>query len=375
MNDGLSPEIDALRAQVNQLQAALAAVTAQLETLTATSAATTTQVPHQPTSEPTIDLRDPARGLSRRRLLTRVPAAVAAGVGVTALAGVLEAAPAAATTGVPMIVGGENDGGGATTALRSPGQPIVLQIGDEPVWTTLGASKVALRDVTGPDEPMVDVQWEDLGIQGMGSVRINGGLDQPFLRVEGINWRHVGSGGSPAIHASSVASAAVIATADPGDAPVEGFQTPGTGVDASATSTGTGVRARSEAGSALLASTSSTSSTTDAVAVTNAGKGRAFMATSTNPANDVGAVTGVNRGTGAGVWGTQANPDATGAAVVGWASTKGRGGRFRGGAAAVTLVPSQTAWHPYSGQAGDLVVDKANRLWFCKGGTNWKQLA
>ena len=57
-------------------------------------------------------------------------------------------------------------------------------------------------------------------------------------------------------------------------------------------------------------------------------------------------------------------------------STQGRGGVFKGGKAAVQLTPSTTASsHPSKGQAGDLFVDKTNRLWFCKGGKSWHQLA
>ena len=39
------------------------------------------------------------------------------------------------------------------------------------------------------------------------------------------------------------------------------------------------------------------------------------------------------------------------------------------------LSPSTAASHPDSGAAGDLFVDKTGRLWFCKGGATWKQLA
>jgi hypothetical protein len=31
--------------------------------------------------------------------------------------------------------------------------------------------------------------------------------------------------------------------------------------------------------------------------------------------------------------------------------------------------------HPGSGAKGDLFVDTSGRLWFCKGGMSWKQLA
>jgi len=53
----------------------------------------------------------------------------------------------------------------------------------------------------------------------------------------------------------------------------------------------------------------------------------------------------------------------------------GRGGLFSGRTAQVRLSPAATAMHPHTGQAGDLFVDKSHRLWFCKGGTTWKQIA
>ena len=56
-------------------------------------------------------------------------------------------------------------------------------------------------------------------------------------------------------------------------------------------------------------------------------------------------------------------------------SPAGRGGVFKGPKAPVRLLPSANATHPASGFTGDLFVDKHHRLWFCKGGSNWKQLA
>ena len=55
-------------------------------------------------------------------------------------------------------------------------------------------------------------------------------------------------------------------------------------------------------------------------------------------------------------------------------SSGGRGGSFTGTAAQVRLEPSAASTHPHSGKPGDLFVDKRHRLWFCKGGTTWKQL-
>jgi hypothetical protein len=65
-------------------------------------------------------------------------------------------------------------------------------------------------------------------------------------------------------------------------------------------------------------------------------------------------------------------PSSTG--VFGYAE-HGRGAVFAGPTAQIRLVPSTTATHPASGQAGDLFMDKAHRLWVCKGGTSWVKIA
>jgi hypothetical protein len=56
-------------------------------------------------------------------------------------------------------------------------------------------------------------------------------------------------------------------------------------------------------------------------------------------------------------------------------SPTGRGGVLGGKLAQLRLVASTATTHPSSGQLGDLFLDKNKRLWFCKGGTTWKQLA
>jgi hypothetical protein len=53
----------------------------------------------------------------------------------------------------------------------------------------------------------------------------------------------------------------------------------------------------------------------------------------------------------------------------------GRGGVFKGDKAQVRLIAAPTATHPASGSMGDLYLDINARLWFCKGGTTWKQIA
>jgi hypothetical protein len=84
--------------------------------------------------------------------------------------------------------------------------------------------------------------------------------------------------------------------------------------------------------------------------------------------------TGV-RGSGkTGVGGSGSGTNSVGVAGAGTASG-GRGGVFAGNAAQVKLVPGSKPSHPSSGQRGDLYADSKGRLWFCKGGTSWHQLA
>jgi len=56
-------------------------------------------------------------------------------------------------------------------------------------------------------------------------------------------------------------------------------------------------------------------------------------------------------------------------------SAGGRGGVFAGNAAQLKLDPGSKSTHPASGQRGDLYADSKGRLWFCKGGTSWHQVA
>lgn len=90
--------------------------------------------------------------------------------------------------------------------------------------------------------------------------------------------------------------------------------------------------------------------------------GRSSTAAAAVRGNNTGtgpAVYGAHYGVGAGVWGS---------------SVAGRGGWFVGPAAQVRLVPA-AGNHPATGKSGDLFVDSAKRLWFCKGSTNWVQVA
>jgi len=54
-----------------------------------------------------------------------------------------------------------------------------------------------------------------------------------------------------------------------------------------------------------------------------------------------------------------------------------RGSVFSGTRAQIRLMPSEASTHPKSGRRGDLFVDSAGRLWFCRSGgkaATWKQV-
>lgn len=46
-----------------------------------------------------------------------------------------------------------------------------------------------------------------------------------------------------------------------------------------------------------------------------------------------------------------------------------------GGGPQINLHPGQSAGHPQTGQPGDFYVDAHVRLWFCRGGHNWRLVA
>ncbi|HET9728560.1 MAG TPA: hypothetical protein VFR41_04015 [Acidimicrobiia bacterium] len=97
------------------------------------------------------------------------------------------------------------------------------------------------------------------------------------------------------------------------------------------------------------------------------------------------AVEGRTIGTGNGVYGAIANTASKGSATKGattgkgagieGASSLGVGGKFSGKAGQLYLVPGSGSTHPTSSAAGVFYVDHSGRLWYCRGGTTWKQLA
>jgi hypothetical protein len=136
--------------------------------------------------------------------------------------------------------------------------------------------------------------------------------------------------------------------------------------------------------------------------VVNATLGTTFAAVMGSN-NSTGAGTGgVNTGSGPGVYGQAATgagvygTSHAGPGVFGYVSSSreafyavnsgagpaisavsghGRGGVFGGTSVAQIQLTPGGSTHPASGSAGDFYVDHSARLWFCKGGKTWKQLA
>ncbi len=90
------------------------------------------------------------------------------------------------------------------------------------------------------------------------------------------------------------------------------------------------------------------------------GTGRVFTAYLNNAGSAQAAAKLQTNGTGYGVEAVSKN---------------GRGVYAAGKLAQLRLQPATAATHPTSGAAGDLFVDRSKRLWFCKGGTRWVQVA
>jgi hypothetical protein len=139
------------------------------------------------------------------------------------------------------------------------------------------------------------------------------------------------------------------------------------------------------AGPAMLAGVADATATATTIEAAQTGLGIGVLAHIDNLTSDARALVASTRGFGQALLAQVANAGSKAAALraqtsgfgiaVDAASALGIGGRFAGKTAPIQLVPSTLASHPTSGSAGQLFVDRANRLWFCKGGTNWHQLA
>jgi len=169
---------------------------------------------------------------------------------------------------------------------------------------------------------------------------------------------------------------------------VRGIAVGGAGVSGTTRGDGPGVRAdvdRGAHGSALLAFTGERANSAPTAEVRQWGFGDAVYSHIENADSAGRAIFGRTVGTGIAMVASVANERSaataakgitagSGAGVEG-SSAHGVGGRFDGGTAQVHLVPSGASSHPAIGSAGQLFVDRSNRLWYCNGGSTWKQLA
>lgn len=325
--DGILARLERLEAENAELRARLDGLTGGGGTGVAAAAADTTPVA---AVGPVVGQTTGATGMgaapvSRRDLLLRTGAGVAA-AGVAAVgasvASLAQAAPVLALggdDGKPILVGGGYPDARSITTLSS-------NDGGVPETLLVGGALTALYAVGG--------------LQGVvGDATADGGGSGRGVGVQGKSTSGVG---------------------------VQGRSTSGVGIDgASESSVGVAGVALALSGPTVGVSGESVSS--------------AGIGVRGHAANDALGVYGYSGGDAppagpvkTGILG-RADQDASAVGVRG-SSTTGRGGVFAGKAAQVRLAPSSAATHPASGQAGDLFVDKSNRLWLCKGGTRWKLL-
>ncbi len=162
----------------------------------------------------------------------------------------------------------------------------------------------------------------------------------------------------------------------------------GAGVAGGTRGTGPGVRAYAEpgaGGSAIQALTLEGSNTSPTISAHQIGQGHGLYSHIENATSPGRALYGRTIGTGHAVLGSILNAQSDVAAAKATTqgsgpglealSAKGVGATFAGKTAQVELVPSSDSSHPASGSAGQLFVDSGRRLWFCRGGNDWQQLA
>jgi hypothetical protein len=184
-------------------------------------------------------------------------------------------------------------------------------------------------------------------------------------------------------------TAEITADPAPGDGPaaIFGSGVHGGGVVGATTGSGPGVGGVGgvATGPGVVAAVFDDDAAGLALEVGHLGTGTATYTHIENPTNANRAMWAQTVGTGNAVYGRILHTNSTAAAVAGTTDGKGPGingtsaggvgGRFTGKTAQVQLVPTTASTHPASGSAGQLYVDRSKRLWYCKGGTSWKQLA
>jgi hypothetical protein len=319
-----------------------------------------------------------ARLLSRRTLgrSLGVAAAAAVGTGVLIDAGTR---PAAAATGSNVVAGQTTvaEDGTTVTYDGASGFGGVVLLGNDSTYSTAGATYPAALG-----------GWAGAGTTaGRGGVRsgVYGYTDNGAgYGVVGWNAYAVGTGGAGVMGRGSGTGWGV-----------QGWSGTGRGVYGTTTGVGGGygVYGTSASGTGVYGNTDSTAAGANAVhgVVSSASPGGFSVAVrgQNNGTGGLGiGVYGSQNGTGWGVYGTAAGGigvlgnGGSGVGVRGigttgvYAQGSTTGLQASGAAAQVSLIPGTGATHPASGRAGDLYVDNAGRLWYCRttGTTGWTRL-
>jgi hypothetical protein len=254
-------------------------------------------------------------------------------VGVVSGAVVLQPAKAGASTGY-MVYGGNNDAGQAQTSLTtSEGSgSYTLSLND----SGQGGALLARSTSSLVDSNCADFEKTGPG----GGVTVYSEGDRAGLAVTRNN--------------SAVAGAAIDATSDVSGPVYRATSQPQCGEPLF-------VGVHHGYGAGMQLTLESTTSTAHVIDATQGGKGAAIVVSITNTASGSTCVKATTAGTGQ--------------AVYGDGGAHGRGATLVSNVAQLRLAPGTLASHPASGAPGDLYVDKTTRLWFCKGGSSWHQLA
>jgi hypothetical protein len=319
---------------MTDLHEELETLTRRLETLEQQNAALRrTYARREPTKK--------RRRYDRRTLLRLGGAAAAVGAGSV----LLRPGVAGATTG-NMQFGAENAAGAASTGLASSNTTDTLHVTNSATGTGSANTVGLFVHMTSADN------------EGTAVYALNDGLTDAIVgEVTNSDSSATGAG----VVGIGTSSGGVIGVSNGAGPGVRGRPNgTGPGVSGWSSNAADGMEAiNDDTGRALFAHIDSTTNTAQATFSKTVGRGNAVLGQISNGASTASAVKGTSNGNGAGIEG---------------ASAHNFGGKFSG-AVQLLLVPTTAASHPRSSIRGALYVDHGGRLWFCKGGTTWKQLA
>jgi hypothetical protein len=267
------------------------------------------------------------------------------GVAAAASAGsvLLRPGTAGATTGA-MQYGTDNAAGAASTGLASSNTTDTLHVTNSATGPSSTKTAALFAHIT------------DTNSQGVAILAISDGVANGVVGAV-TNPDSTGAG----VAGFGVAGGGVIGKSTGIGPGVLGVPAgTGPGVSGWSSSGADGMEAiNDDTGRALYSHIDSTTNSKQSVYALTIGTGNAVLGTISHSTSSASAIKGTTNGKGAAVEG---------------ASHAGPGGKFSG-SVQVLLVPSASSTHPSSSARGVLFVDHGGRLWFCKGGTSWRQLA